>query len=215
MELTVGWKTLSVPVTHYRNMFPERIETDRLVLEQLTMDDLFELYEHKKVSAPDINEITRYVTWSPDHSLNETREFIERQTEQWNDGKEATYLIRPGKTEDGAGTFAGLTSLSIDWDRRTGTFGTWLRRDFWGRGYSGERAGALLNLAFSRLDLEVVSVGHHPDNKQSERAIQKYVEAHGGQREGHLRNNIAFNDGSVHDEIRYSITQEKYHEATQ
>jgi ribosomal-protein-alanine N-acetyltransferase len=196
-------------------MFPKRVETDRLVLEHLTMDHLFELYRHKKTTAPGIDEIARYVTWSPDRSLNETREFIEQQNEQWNDGEGATYLLRPGETEDDAGAFAGIASLSIDWNRRTGTFGTWLRKEFWGRGYSGERAGALLNLTFDRLDLEVISVGHHPDNKQSERAVQKYVEAHGGRREGHLRNNIAFNDGSVHDEIRYSITQEEYQEATQ
>jgi ribosomal-protein-alanine N-acetyltransferase len=196
-------------------MFPERIETDRLVLERLSIDHLFELYEHKKTTAPGIEEITRYVTWSPDRSLNETREFIEQQNKQWNDGKGATYLIRLGETEDDAGSFAGIASLSVDWNRRTGTFGTWLRKEFWGRGYSGERAGALLNLAFDRLDLEVVSVGHHPDNEQSERAVQKYVETHGGRREGHLRNNIAFNDGSVHDEIRYSITQEEYQDATQ
>lgn len=196
-------------------MFPERIETDRLVLEQLTMDHLFELYKHKKASAQGIDEITRYVTWSPDRSLNETREFIEQQNEQWNDGEGATYLIRPGETEDGTGAFAGIASLSIDWNCQTGTFGTWLKKEFWGRGYSSERAGALLDLAFDRLDLEVVSVSHHPDNEQSERAVKKYVEAYGGRREGHLRNNIAFNDGSVHDEIRYSITQEEYRETTQ
>ena len=80
-------------------MFPECIETDRLVLERLSIDHLFELYEHKKTTAPGIEEITRYVTWSPDRSLNETREFIEQQNEQWNDGKGATYLIRLGETE--------------------------------------------------------------------------------------------------------------------
>lgn len=196
-------------------MFPERIETERLVLEQLTMDHLFEMYGHKKDGAPNINEITRFVTWSPDQSLNESRQFIEQQTEQWNDGEGATYVIRPGESEDDTGVFAGLGSISIDWNRRTGTFGTWLRKEFWGRGYSGERAAALLDLAFNQLDLEVVAVGHHPDNKPSERAIQKYIETHGGRREGHLRNSIVFNDGSVHDEIRYSITQEEYQEATQ
>lgn len=196
-------------------MFPECIETDRLILEQLTMDHLFELYKYKKTSAPGIEKITRYVTWSPDRSLNETREFIEHQDEQWNDGEGATYLIRLGETEDDTGTFAGIASLSIDWNCRTATFGTWLRKEYWGRGYSGERAGALLDLAFNRLDLEIVLVGHHPDNERSERAVQKYVEAHGGRREGHLRNNTAFNDGSVHDEIRYSIHHEEYQEASQ
>ena len=46
-------------------MFPEWIETDQLVLEQLTMDDLFEVYEHANYEADAIDEITRYVPWSP------------------------------------------------------------------------------------------------------------------------------------------------------
>lgn len=104
-------RNILVSAIHYMSMFPERIETDRLVLEQMTMDHLFELYNHKKTSAPNIDEITRYVTWSPDRSLNETREFIEQQNEQWNDGEGATYLIRPDETEDDGGEFAGITTL--------------------------------------------------------------------------------------------------------
>lgn len=53
-----------------------------------------------------------------------------------------------------------------------------------GRGYSGERAGALLELAFDRLDLATVAVSHLPDNENSKRAVEKYVERFGGRYEG-------------------------------
>jgi ribosomal-protein-alanine N-acetyltransferase len=191
-------------------MFTETIETDRLRLERLTMDDLFDLYEHIKNDAPDIEEITRYVTWSPHQSLNETREFIEGAENNWKEGDGATYVIRPRDGEDNADELGGVTGLSIDWDRRTGTFGLWLRKPLWGNGYSGERAAALMSLAFERLDLDLVAVSHDPDNEASERAIQKYIEAHGGHREGILRNHIVFQDGSVHDDVRYSVTQDEY-----
>jgi ribosomal-protein-alanine N-acetyltransferase len=46
--------------------------------------------------------------------------------------------------------------LSIDWDRRVGTLGTWLRKSYWGRGYSSERAAALIELVFEQLDLEII-----------------------------------------------------------
>lgn len=192
-------------------MFPETIETDRLRLERLTMDDLFELYEHSKTDAPDIEEITQYVTWSPHQSLNETREFIEAQEKNWEEREGATYVIRPRKGEDNAGELGGTTGLGIDWDRRTGTLGLWLRKPLWGRSYSGERAAALMDLAFERLDLDLVAVTHDPDNEASERAIQKYIEAHGGRREGVLRNHIVFQDSSVHDEVRYSVSQDEYY----
>lgn len=191
-------------------MFPETIETDRLRLEQLTMEHLFEFYEHTSVDAPAIDEITQYVTWSPNRSLNETRSFIEEQETQWEKGEEATYVVYPREKEDNAGEFGGCTGLSIDWSRRTGQLGFWLRKPLWGRGYSSERATALIALAFDRLDLDLVTVNHHPDNEQSERAIQKYVEAHGGRRDGYLRNHLVYQDGTVADEVRYSISREEY-----
>lgn len=192
-------------------MFPETIESDRLRLERLTMEHLFEFYDHVSIGSPGIEEITQYVTWSPHRSLKETRTFIEEQENQWTEGEGATYVVYLRETEDNAGEFGGITGLSIDWSRRTGTLGLWLRKPLWGRGYSSERAALLMDLAFERLDLDLVAVSHHPDNERSERAIRKYINAHGGRCEGHLRNHLVYQDGTVVDEVRYSITQEEYH----
>lgn len=196
-------------------MFPERIETERLILERVTMDDFFEVYEHANYEAEAIDEITRYVTWSPHRSLKETHDMIAQLEENWESGDGATFAIRPKDSEENAGEFGGMTGIHIDWDCRTGGFGLWLRKPLWGRGYSGERAAALFDLAFERLDLDLIAVSHDPDNEQSGRAIEKYIETHNGQREGHLRKTIAFQDGSVHDEVRYSVTQDEYRMATE
>ncbi len=199
-------------------MFPERIETDRLLLERLCHEniDLFEFYRIcSDADGPeDMAEVTRYMPWSPHKTVNESKEFIEDCEEKWDDGEGATYFIRPREGEDGAGEFAGNAGLGIDWDRRTGELGTWLRKKFWGRGYSGERAAALMELAFERLDLEVVVVTHHVDNEQSRRAIEKYIEAHGGRCEGLLRNWLSHGD-DVADEYRYTVTQAEYRTATE
>ncbi|MEF8821885.1 MAG: GNAT family N-acetyltransferase [Halovenus sp.] len=61
---------------------------------------------------------------------------------------------------------AGGAGLDIDWGRQIGTLGVWLRKRFWGRRHPGERAEALLELAFEDLDQEVVAVIHHVDNGQ-------------------------------------------------
>ena len=194
-------------------MFPERVETDRLRLERLTQDHLFEVYEHVKRGAPDIEAITEYVSWSPHRSLGETREFIAESTKRWNDGEGATYVLRPAAGEPHEGEFGGTTGFGIDWDRRTAELGLWLRKPLWGRGYSGERAGAFMDLVFTQLDLDLVVVSHLPDNERSERAIEKYIERHGGRREGLLRNNLVRQDGTVVNEVRYSVSQAEYHEA--
>ena len=194
-------------------MFPERIETDRLVLERLCREniDCFEFYRicSDADGSEDMTEVTRYMPWEPHETVNESKEFIDGAEKRWNDGEGATYVVRPRDGEDGADEFAGVGGLATDWDRRTGGLGTWLRKKFWGRGYSGERAAALMEVAFSRLDLEVVAVTHHADNDKSRRAIEKYVEAHGGRCEGRLRNWVPYGD-KVADEYRYTITQEEY-----
>jgi RimJ/RimL family protein N-acetyltransferase len=88
----------------------------------------------------------------------------------------------------------------------------WLRKPFWGRGYSGERAAALMELAFERLDLELVAVTHLVGNEKSRRAIEKYVEAHDGRHEGRLRNRDATGE-DPRDLHRYTVSAEEYRDS--
>jgi ribosomal-protein-alanine N-acetyltransferase len=198
-------------------MFPERIETDRLILERLCHEtlDVFEFYRvcSDADGTEEMAEVTQYMPWDPHETVNESKEFIDRCEEQWDESEAATYVIHPRDGEDGAGAFAGAGGLHLDWERRTARLGTWLRKRFWGRGYSGERAAALMGVAFEQLDLEVVAVTHHAENDKSQRAIEKYVDAHGGRCEGRLRNWVPYGD-EVADEYRYTITHEEYRAAT-
>ena len=195
-------------------MFPVAVETDRLRLERAAPDavDVRELY---RVASGDdgIDEVTRYVSWDPHETPKETRDFLRACESGWNDAESAQYVVRPRDGEDGAGEIAGTTGLTLRWDRRLAEPGIWLRRRFWGRGYSGERAGALLALAFGPLDLEVVAVHHHPDNDESRRAVERYVDRFGGRREGRLRNARRFGDAPV-DLVRYTVSRTEWREAT-
>jgi len=196
-------------------MFPETIETERLRFRPRWPEEV-DVHECYAICSadPGIDEVTEYVTWSPHETIEETQEFLERGKSRWEDSEAAGYVIRPKGGEDGAGDVAGFTGFGIDWDKRTAVLGLWLRKRFWGRGYSGERAAALCEVAFDHLDLEIVAVSHHPDNEQSERAIEKYVDRFGGRREGVLRNQLEYLDGSVHDEVRYTISQAEWRKAT-
>jgi RimJ/RimL family protein N-acetyltransferase len=160
----------------------------------------------------DFTEVTEYVTWSPHDDPKETQEFLDGVAERYAEDEGAEYVLRPREGED-AGEIAGAAGLGADWDRDLATLGIWLRRPFWGRGYSGERAAALIEVAFEQLDLDIVMVSHEPNNENSRRAIEKYVEAHGGRREGRLRNFVRYQDGRVTDQVRYTIHREEYEAA--
>ncbi len=191
-------------------LFPAEMASERLRYERLEPEtfDPFELYEYVRTGAPHIEEITEYVTWEPYAHPKAAFDWVEECGEDAEAGEGVTYVLRP-KDGERAGELAGLAGLGVDWDKRLAVPGMWLRKPFWGQGFSGERAGRFLELAFDRLDLEVVAVTHDPENEESARAIQKYVERFGGQKEGLLRNDIVI-DGEPRDSVRYSISRSEW-----
>lgn len=194
------------------DLFPERIETDRLTLDRLSHDavDVFDYYELCSGERTDIETITRYLPWDPHESVAETSDYIDSLETQWEQGERAEYLIRPAEGEDGAGDIAGAGGLLVDWETMTGKPAIWLRKRFWGRGYGAERAGAMIELAFERLDLDLVAVPIQDGNERSRRAVKGYIEAHGGQYDGIVRNATRRPDGEIIDHHRYTITAEQY-----
>ncbi|RQG97922.1 GNAT family N-acetyltransferase [Natrarchaeobius chitinivorans] len=194
-------------------MFPERIETDRLSLERISYDsvDVFDLHELYS-AGDDAEEMFEYWDSSPHETVKETYDYVAEAEELWDDVEGAKYVIRPTDGEDGAGVIAGTTGLYPHWEKRSANLGILLDKRFWGRGYSGERADALLSVAFDRLDLELVSAACIDGNEKSRRAITKYVERYNGQYDGLLRNWLPTTD-SVADVHRYSISRAEYFES--
>ena len=191
-------------------MFPERIETDRLTLERISHDliDVFDLYELYSV-GDETEEMFEYWDTPPHETVKDTYDYIDEAERLWDEGAGAKYVIRPKDGEDGSGVIAGTTRLYPDWQKRSTNLGILLEKRFWGRGYSGERADALISVAFDRLDLDLVVAVHVDGNEKSRRAITKYIDRHGGRYEGRLRNWLSVSD-SVVDVHRYSISIEEY-----
>lgn len=192
-------------------LFPRELTTDRLrfVAADTTTVDPFDLYDHCREGAPGIEAVTRYLTWEPYGTVNEAFEFLESCVSEFEAGEAAHYAVFAGEAEPETGEFVGMTGLAVEWDRRLATLGTWLRRPFWGRGYSGERARTLMRVAFDRLDLAAVAVTCHAENERSRNAIRKYVEAAGGREEGLLRHHTRYPDG-VADSYRFTVTREEW-----
>jgi ribosomal-protein-alanine N-acetyltransferase len=195
-------------------MLPELIETDRLRLERhdiaVTTRQFYAASGAGQTET--IAEETEHISWTPHDHLKESHEIQSQFAEQWGDRENAVYAVIPKESEDGAGRYAGNTGIGLDWDTRSATLGIWLRKPYWGRGYSGERAAALAQLAFDRLDLELLAVDVMPDNDQSVRAIEKYIDRLGGHREGRFRNSVVTENGPK-DVYRFSVSQAEYENA--
>ena len=193
-------------------MFPERIETERLELTPLTAErvDVLDFYAVCSGNASeDMAEVTAYLPWDPHETPKETKEFLDRVTEQRRQGEGAQFLLEP---EDD-GRFAGIVGLTADWERRSAELGIWLRKPFWGRGYYGEAFAELVAVAFDRLDLELVEILVRDGNEKSRRATEAFVERLGGHHEGRLRNYWTGADG-VADAHRFTISKAEYEAAS-
>lgn len=193
------------------SLFPPTIETTRLRFERLCEENVSirTLYTHL-AHGENIKEATEYVLWSPHDSLRDTQTLLEEADEQWVNGNVANYIVRPQEQENGAGEIAGKAGLGIDWPRHTGELAVFLQKPFWGREYAGECFHALSEVAFEYLELEVVEAECAIENEQSRRALEKFVENHGGEYAGVLRNWRVPEDGDPLDSHHFSITQEQY-----
>jgi len=211
-------------------VFPEVLTTERLRLERCCRENVpvKELYRAASDRNPHIGDVTNHLSWTPHESMQASRETLAHFERAWEDGDVATYAIRPKDSEptpdalEGSlvdtdrGVLAGTCGLTCHWDRDCATLGVWLRREYWGRGYAGERADALLALAFDDLDIGAVAVSHDADNENSRRAVERYVDRHGGRREGLLRNVAADPEGDGgRNQVRYSISRAEWRAAGQ
>lgn len=195
-------------------LFPAEIETDRLRLDRLSHEtvDVSEYYRVCSQHEPGIEAVTEYLPWSVHETVKETADYLDNLESQWEAGTRAEYLIRPADGEPDAGDIAGSGGLIVDWETQTGYPAIWLRRPFWGRGYAGERAHAMIELAFDRLELALVAIPVEDGNEKSRRAVEKYIDPYGGQYDGVVRNATTRPDGRVIDHHRYTITREQYQE---
>jgi RimJ/RimL family protein N-acetyltransferase len=98
------------------SLFLTAARSPRLRYELVHQDpfDPYEMYEHARAGAPDVESITRWVTWDPHPHPRETAEFVERVGEQFDDEQGVTFALHPRDGEDGAGEFAGMAGLHVE-----------------------------------------------------------------------------------------------------
>ena len=81
-----------------------------------------------------------------------------------------------------------------------------LSTEFWGRGYMTEALSAMVEHAFEKTGVEVVTISHFTVNHRSKRVIEKC----GFRYEGTLLHAFRRVDGAVFDDATYSMLREEY-----
>lgn len=146
------------------------ITTQRLVMRPLREDDAERIFPY--VSDP---EISRFMSWLPHQSLDDTRGFIADVARRMADGATIAWLV----SERASGEVCGLVSLiaivrthrALRYDKAELAY--WLGSAFRGRGYATEACNAALSYAFETMELNKVTVAHAAENQNSRNLIER------------------------------------------
>jgi len=142
------------------------IETERLILRQLRLEDIYEYYERLFGDA----DVSRYMLFDPHQDISESLESLQRKLDRYEDGNFYCWGITR-KEED---SLIGLIELlRFDEALNSCSFVYLLGCDFWNQGYGTETLKAVFRFAFDELDVERIVVDHMTKNAASGAAMRK------------------------------------------
>lgn len=153
------------------------IETERLVLRQLQMGDVYEYYERLFGDA----DVSRYMLFDPHQDIGESLESLQRKLERYEEGNFYCWGITR-KEED---SLIGLIEL-LRFDEQLGScsFVYMLGCDYWSQGYGTEALKAVLRFAFEELEVETIQADHMSKNPASGAVMRKAGMKHLGTEPG-------------------------------
>ena len=175
------------------------LETERLLLSKwtLSVEDVKGLYDYAK--NPNVGP---NAGWAPHKDEDESAEIIKELFLPYN-----VWSIRDKNTHKIMG------SIGLEPDRRREgvaslEMGYSLGEQYWGHGYMTEAARAVMKYAFDELGIVIMSICTGPQNKRSQRVIEKL----GFKFEGVQRKGYHIYDGTDRDNLVFSILKEEFYQ---
>ena len=153
------------------------IKTDRLLLRQLRMEDVYEYYERLFGDA----DVSRYMLFEPHQDIGESMESLQRRLDRYEEGKYYCWGVAE-KEED---SLIGLVKLlRFDETDSSCSFAYMLGCNYWNRGYGTEVLKAVFRFAFEELEVERIVADHMTKNAASGAVMRKAGMKHIGTEPG-------------------------------
>ena len=145
--------------------FPERIETERLILRPWTENDAEECYRYTQ--DPDVGP---RAGWPVHTSVENAREII--RDVLMVPGTYAIELKETGLAIGTVGIKTGDSSNAVT-NAREAEIGCWLGKAHWGKGYMPEAVSAAIDVCFNQLGYQKMWYCFYDGNTQSKRVSEK------------------------------------------
>jgi [ribosomal protein S5]-alanine N-acetyltransferase len=142
---------------------PQTFITDRLHLRLPHRDDAPAIFAGWTQDP----EVTRYLTWRPHKSVDESYAILDLILKLWRDGEAFTYILTLKDSDDPIGM------LAIHPDGFKPSLGYVLARPYWGKGYMPEAARAVADWLIRQPDIYRVFATCDVDNPASAKVMEK------------------------------------------
>ncbi len=142
---------------------PEKIETDRLILNRLRHEDAEEIF-YSYASKP---EATKYLSWATHDSVDKTRAFVQYADNSWRLGLDYTFAIRMKRS----GRLIG--SFGVVHEEGKVQFGYVISPSEWGRGFATEACLAMMGVLRGFSSLHRVGTFVDAENVASVKVLEK------------------------------------------
>ena len=173
------------------------IETERLILRDIRMEDIQEYYERLYGDG----DVCRYLLFDPHQDIGESLQSIEEILQHYEKGN----FYRWGITEKGDGSLIGIIGLvRIDEEKSECSFAYLLGCDYWGKGYGTEVVKAVFRFAFEELEMKRIVADHMAENPASGAVMRKAGMVHIGTEKAKYEKQARTHDAEV-----YEICNEK------
>ena len=173
------------------------LDTPRLRLRKLTMQDAHDIYHYSKDF-----EVARHVLWDAHRSIGESRAYLRFMLRKYRMKEPASWGIEYTATREIIGT---IGFMWIQHDNASAEIGYSLSRDYWNRGIMTEALKAVIEYGFSFLNLNRIEAQHETTNPASGAVMRKCHM----QKEGTLRSRL-MNKGKYVDVDLYAILKKDF-----
>ena len=153
------------------------IQTERLLLRKLRLEDVYEYYERLFGDA----DVSRYMLFDPHQDISESLESLQRKLDKYEQGNFYCW----GITEKDEDSLIGLIELlRFEEKDNSCSFAYMLGCNYWNRGYGTEVLKAVIRFAFEELEVERILVDHMTQNAASGKVMRKAGMKHIGTEAG-------------------------------
>ena len=173
------------------------LETERLIIRPLRLDDKYEIFEYRSDS-----ETNKYQGWIPE-KIEDVETFIGKISKQINEPEtwfQFVIIVKEKKKIVG-----DLGIHFFDSENKQAEIGCTLNKDFQNKGYATESVKRVIDFLFKELNKHRIITSIDPENKNSIRLVERI----GFRKEAHFVESLLIN-GKWVDDLIYALTEKDW-----